>query len=93
MELGVVRGDRIGIISDDRKEWQQADIGIMGIGAVDVPRGCDATVIDLEKILSITECRFVIAENNSQINKIISISPDLTANAAVFGSCELSPIW
>lgn len=77
INLGLKRGDPIGLISDNRAEWQQADIGIMGIGAVDVPRGCDATVIDLEKILSITECRFVIAENNSQINKIISIKEKL----------------
>ena len=75
--LGVQREEPIGLISDNRAEWLQADIGIMSIGAVDVPRGCDATVIDLEKILSITECKVVIAENNSQINKIISLKEKL----------------
>ena len=35
---GVKRGDLIGLISDNRKEWQQADIGIMSIGAIDVPQ-------------------------------------------------------
>ena len=75
--LGVQREEPIGLISDNRAEWLQADIGIMSIGAIDVPRGCDATVIDLEKILSITECKVVIAENNSQINKIISLKEKL----------------
>ena len=75
--LGVQREEPIGLISDNRAEWLQADIGIMSIGAVDVPRGCDATIIDLEKILSITECKIVIAENNSQINKIISLKEKL----------------
>ena len=75
--LGVQREEPIGLISDNRAEWLQADIGIMSIGAVDVPRGCDATIIDLEKILSITECKVVIAENNSQINKIISLKEKL----------------
>ena len=75
--LGVQREEPIGLISDNRAEWLQADIGIMSIGAVDVPRGCDATIIDLEKILSITECKVVIAENNSQINKIISLKDKL----------------
>lgn len=79
INLGVNREEPIGIISDNRAEWQHADIGIMAIGAVDVPRGCDATLIDLEKILSITECRFVIAENNSQVNKILSIKEKLPA--------------
>ena len=75
--LGVQREEPIGLISDNRAEWLQADIGIMSIGAVDVPRGCDATIIDLEKILSITECKVVIAENNSQINKILSLKEKL----------------
>ena len=77
LSLGVKRGEPVGLISDNRKEWQQADMGIMAIGALDVPRGCDATVKDLESILSITECRFCIAENASQVGKIISISENL----------------
>lgn len=73
LQLGVQREEKIGLISDNRAEWLQADIGIMGIGAIDVPRGCDATSIDLEKILSITETKVVIAENNSQVLKIASL--------------------
>ena len=77
LQLGLKREEPIGLISDNRAEWMQADIGIMSIGAIDVPRGCDATPLDLEKILSITECRFVIAENNSQINKILGLHDKL----------------
>ncbi len=74
---GVVRGDLIGLISDNRKEWQQVSMGIMSIGAIDVPRGCDATINDLEAILSITECKYMVAENASQIKKILSIREKL----------------
>ena len=77
LSLGVKREDKIGLISDNRAEWLQADIGLMGIGAIDVPRGCDATISDLEKILSITEVEIVIAENGSQVGKIISIKDKL----------------
>ncbi|MCR5289382.1 MAG: long-chain fatty acid--CoA ligase [Treponema sp.] len=77
LSLGVQRGDRIGIISDNRKEWQQSDLGILAIGAIDVPRGCDATLKDLQYILSFAECTFVIAENTSQIKKILSIKDQL----------------
>ena len=77
LQLGLKREEPIGLISDNRAEWMQADIGIMSIGAIDVPRGCDATPLDLEKILSITECRFVIAENNSQVNKILNLHDKL----------------
>ena len=44
IDLGIKRGDHIGLISDNRKEWFQADMGLMAIGAIDVPRGCCSTV-------------------------------------------------
>ena len=79
LSIGVQRGDPIGLISDNRAEWLYVDFGIMNIGAVDVPRGCDATPIDLEKILSITEAKYVVAENNSQVTKILSLKDKLPA--------------
>lgn len=90
LELGVKRGEPIGLIADNRKEWLQADMGIMAIGAVDVPRGCDATVQDLEAILSFVECRFCIAENISQVNKIVSIHDKLPSleTLITFDSCK-----
>lgn len=77
LNLGVKREQPIGIISDNRPEWQQADIGLLSIGAVDVPRGCDATLIDLEKILGITECEIVIVENYAQASKIVELKDKL----------------
>lgn len=77
LDLGVKRGDRIGLIADNRKEWEQSDIGLLAIGAVDVPRGCDATEKDLSYILSFAECSFVIAENNTQVKKILNIKDSL----------------
>ncbi len=77
LSIGVKREDKIGLIADNRAEWFHADLGIMAIGAIDVPRGCDATLNDLEKILSITEAKIVIAENNSQVNKIVSLKDNL----------------
>lgn len=77
LNIGVKRGDLIGLISDNRPEWQYADIGLMAIGAMDVPRGCDATPIDLEKIFEVAEAKVIIAENNSQVSKIIGLKEKL----------------
>jgi long-chain acyl-CoA synthetase len=71
LSAGIKRGDHIGLIADNRKEWLQADFGLMAIGAVDVPRGCDATERELEFILSVTECKTVITENAAQVRKIL----------------------
>lgn len=77
LSLGEKRGGRIGLISDNRAEWEQADMGLLAIGAIDTPRGCDATAKDLSYILSFAECTTVIAENSFQIKKILSIHDDL----------------
>jgi long-chain acyl-CoA synthetase len=73
LQLGIKRGDLIGLISDNRAEWMQADLGILALGAIDVPRGCDATPIDLEKIFTCANAKVIIAENNSQVNKIVNL--------------------
>src|SRR5688572_30746197 len=37
LELGVGKGDRVGIISANRPEWNMADLGMQQIGVVNVP--------------------------------------------------------
>ncbi|MDR3311860.1 MAG: AMP-binding protein, partial [Spirochaetaceae bacterium] len=77
LSLGVRRGDPVGLIADNRREWLQMDMGIMAIGAVDVPRGCDAVESELGFILASTECGTVIAENAAQVCKILALKSQL----------------
>ncbi|OHD24716.1 MAG: AMP-dependent synthetase [Spirochaetes bacterium GWB1_59_5] len=71
-QLGLSRGERIGLIADNRKEWLISDLAILGLGAADVPRGCDATEQELSYILSWSECAITILENEKQLAKIIA---------------------
>ena len=77
LSIGIQRGDHIGLIADNRKEWQQLDLAILTIGAIDIPRGCDATVGDLEYILSFAEAKTVAVENKAQLEKILAIKDKL----------------
>ena len=77
LALGTVRGEKVGLISDNRKEWEQADMGIMTIGACDVPRGCDASEKDLKYILSFTEVKTCIVENEFQIRKLLNVKDEI----------------
>lgn len=77
LALGTVRGEKVGLISDNRKEWEQADMGIMTIGACDVPRGCDASEKDLKYILSFTEVKTCIVENEFQIRRILNVKDEI----------------
>jgi long-chain acyl-CoA synthetase len=72
LEIGVRRGDHVGLISDNRKEWLWIDLAIMGLGAADVPRGCDATEQEIRFILDFSECRLTVLENDRQLKKILA---------------------
>ena len=75
--LGVVRGDHVGLIADNRKEWLISDLAIQTLGAADVPRGCDSMEKEIAFILSTTDCRLTIAENSHQLKKILANHKEL----------------
>lgn len=75
--LGTSRGDHVGLIADNRKEWFHTSMAIMALGAADVPRGCDATVREISYILSFSECRTVVLENGAQVQKILETRAEM----------------
>jgi len=70
LNLGVKRGDHVGLISENRKEWFISDLGTLSIGAADIPRGCDSNADEISYILSFSESKITILENSAQIKKI-----------------------
>jgi long-chain acyl-CoA synthetase len=77
LDFGVRRGEHVGIISDNRKEWMISNLGILGIGAVDVPRGSDTMPDEARYILSHADCAITLAENAEQLRKILGKKTDL----------------
>lgn len=84
------RGDHIGIISDNRKEWFQTSMAIMAIGAADVPRGSDATSRDVGYILSFSGCGTVFLENEAQAEKVLANRKELTTLSSIVMYDDLS---
>jgi long-chain acyl-CoA synthetase len=76
-EIGLARGERIGLICDNRPEWLVADLAILGLGAADVPRGCDATEEEIRYILGFSECRIAFLENEKQLLKVLRSRKEL----------------
>ncbi|MDR2588073.1 MAG: AMP-binding protein [Spirochaetales bacterium] len=70
-EAGIARGSHVGFISDNRKEWLIIDMGLLALGAVDVPRGCDSMAGELAYILSFGDCRTAVLENEAQLAKLL----------------------
>ena len=76
-EIGIRRGDHIGIISENRREWVMTDFAVTGLGAINVPRGCDSTADEIKYILAHADCPVTFAENCSQAEKILSKIKDI----------------
>lgn len=75
--LGITRGSHVGIISDNRMEWIITDQAILGLGAIDVPRGSDSTAEEISYILAHADCAFTFAEDRAQAEKILSFKKDM----------------
>ncbi len=71
--IGVRKGDRVGILSENRPEWAYVDLGILGIGAVTVPIYPTSSVKECCYILehAQTTCLFVSTEE--QLEKVRSL--------------------
>lgn len=70
-KMGIKRGDHIGMISDNRKEWFITDYALLSLGAADVPRGCDSMGVEIRFILNYAECAVSIFENGRQLEKVL----------------------
>ena len=71
INLGVLKGDRIVILSENRPEWQVADLAIMAIGAISVPAYTTSTTKDYEHIINHSGARCVIVSSHNLALKAI----------------------
>ncbi len=71
--LGVRRGDRVAIISENRPEWVYADMAILNLGAVDVPLYPISTSEMIEYIINDSESVGIFVSNKFQLNKILKV--------------------
>jgi long-chain acyl-CoA synthetase len=73
IELGLGRGDVIGIIGDNRPDWVAAEIASHAIGAMSL--GLYRDVLDEEAayLLNYGEARLVFAEDEEQVDKLLGL--------------------
>jgi long-chain acyl-CoA synthetase len=75
--LGITRGDRIALLSENRYEWVVADLAILGIGAVTVPIYATLTAEQCRDLLARSRARAVFVSDAAQLAKIRSVRAQL----------------
>lgn len=73
LSWGIVKGDRVAIISETRYEWAISDFAILGIGAVDVPIYPTLTGPQMAQILRDSGSRIAIVSTRALFDKLNAV--------------------
>lgn len=71
--LGFKRGNTLAIIGDNRPTLYWSIAAAQSLGGVPVPTYQDAVAEEMQYVLEHAEARFVVAENQEQVDKILEI--------------------
>src|SRR5262249_42138770 len=71
-EWGIGKGDRVGILSENRPEWPVADMAILLLGAISVPIYTTLTADQTAFVLNDSGCRALFLSSEAQFRKILA---------------------
>jgi long-chain acyl-CoA synthetase len=84
LHMGIKREDKIAIISNNRPEWNMADMGILQAGAIDVPIYPTVSDHDLNFILKNAEIKYVLVSSREIYDKTRLAVRDIPAIAGIY---------
>lgn len=77
--LGVAPGERVAILSGNRREWHLADLGILTAGAVTVPVYQTNSSSQVAYVLAHSSARYCFVEDGAQLAKVLLRRDELPA--------------
>ena len=84
LSLGIAPGDKVGIVSGNRPEWNFLDMGVMQIGAIPVPIYPTISQEDYRYILNHAEVKLLFIEGKELRKKIEPILPECASIQEIF---------
>ncbi|MDW7691129.1 long-chain fatty acid--CoA ligase [Flammeovirgaceae bacterium SG7u.111] len=72
MNIGIFKGDKIAVISENRPEWNFVDLAAQQLGVILVPLYATLPPKDCAYILEHAECKLVFASDQELYNKIVT---------------------
>ena len=76
--LGIGRGEKVTVYSDNRPEWLIFNFALSGIGGVDVPRGTDTPFEELRFIAEHSESSWIAFETKTLAEKFFADCSDVS---------------
>ena len=84
LTLGIQPGDKIGIVSSNRPEWNMLDFAAMQIGAVSIPIYPTISQNDYSHILNHASMRMIFIEGKELRTKLKPILPEIKTLKEIF---------
>lgn len=84
LACGIVPGERLGIVSENRVEWAVADFAAACSGIIDVPVFPTLTAAQMAEVFGDCEAAAIVVSNKLQLSKILSVREALPALRLVF---------
>jgi long-chain acyl-CoA synthetase len=78
VRLGVKKGDRVAVISENNPEWLYSDMGILAVGGVTVGIYPTDSPGQVEYVVGHSGAIFYIAEDEEQLDKILEVRENLS---------------
>lgn len=72
-QLGFARGDTVGILGDNRPEWVISELAAQSLGGASVGIYQDSTPEEVFYIADLVNVRYLVVEDQEQVDKIIEI--------------------
>lgn len=84
LELGLQKGDTIGLIANNRPEWHIVDLGILIAGMINVPIYPTITEEDYEYIMNDAAIKVCIVSDQELFNKVDSIKGKVSSLTEIY---------
>ncbi len=78
VSLGLAKGDTISIIGDNRPEWLFTELAAQSAGAIGIGIYQDAILKEVSYIINLAESKFIVAEDQEQVDKVLDMGDELT---------------
>ena len=84
LKLGIEAGDKIAMISNNRPEWNMTDVGILQIGAINVPVYPTLSDEDCTFVFNDAEVTLCIVSDQELYEKINKLKPEIPSLKEIY---------
>lgn len=79
LQLGLVPGDRVAVLSENRQEWVFAELGIALVRAITAGVYPTSPAHEVEYLLALSEAPIIVCEDQEQVDKVLAVREGLPA--------------